>query len=186
MTMDNPFGVPHEISKVRFRRVSPQASQQIKDSYAKSQARKAKFRAAGQKIADAPGKVANTKVSLNDIGRGVGMGTAKVGTAVGRGLSYKPGLTGAAVIGGTGYGLYRHGNTKKKKVDTAPTVVTKSAFGVEDIDKALRFPGVQPFGPGAAKYTGDAAKHLKGLKKAPVTKKPEIGGGKIHTEKGNR
>jgi len=184
--MNSAFGVSHEINKARrgprFRRVSA-------DATAREQARQArpgvgeKIGNAGRKAAGFTTKVTNTKVSMADIGHGVGTGTAKVGTGIGRVLNYKPGLTGAAVIGGGDYALYRHGNNKKKTVNG---VVTKSAFGVNhDVSKAIRFPGVKPFGPGAAKatkYMGDAEKHLVGMKKAPVTKKPKIGGGQLQTK----
>lgn len=175
--MDSAFGVPHadEISKARrrYRRISPEAQQRVLARQAKSRARGQKIGAGARKVTAVPGKIADASISLNEIGRGVGRGTAKVGEGLGRALTWKPGLTGTAVLGGTGYALYRaNGKPREKKP------VVKSAFGVEHVEKAIRFPGID---------TSKASRlrpieHL-GNKKVPTTTKAHIAGGKIDTAK---
>lgn len=99
--MESAFGIEHgDIAKARRRqqprRVSPAA---------------VKVAEGAKKAAQIPGKVANARVSVADAGRAAGKGAE----GVGRLLNKKPGLTGAAVLGGGGYALYRNGRKGQLK-----------------------------------------------------------------------
>ena len=64
-----------------------------------------------------PGKVVNTKVSIKDVGQATGRGISSVGMGINR----HPGATGAGVVGGGSYALWRSGRNedlrgRKKKV----------------------------------------------------------------------
>jgi hypothetical protein len=103
--MQSAFGVEHgEISKARRKKVDPALA-------AQRAASEAKVRAVGRTIKGVPGKIVGTKVSIAD----VGTGASKTITGAGRLVAVKPGLTGAALVGGGGYALYRHGTKPKKK-----------------------------------------------------------------------
>lgn len=68
-------------------------------------------------VKDTPAKAkraAEVRVSLGDIGRGVGGAVTRTGEMTGKVLSYKPGVTGAAAVGGAGYGAYKYGQKKPK------------------------------------------------------------------------
>jgi hypothetical protein len=89
--MTSAFGIEHgEFSKARRARQKPP-----------SQARLT--------LGEAGRKVSSTRVSLTDIGTATGKGVSGVGNV----LRAKPGLTGAAVVSGAGYSLYRVNNKKK-------------------------------------------------------------------------
>lgn len=112
--MQSAFGIDHgEISKVKFqtkkqqRAVKAERQRVAAEKHAKSAARAKSLKAV-------PGKMVNAKISVADIGRGA----SNAANSVGRLASAKPGLTGAAVIGGSGYGAYRgfqNSNLPKRK-----------------------------------------------------------------------
>lgn len=86
--MDSAFGIDHgEISKASY-------------------SARAGFSGVGSKLGKLkkiPGKIGNAKVSINDVGRGVGQGVKAVGGAA----TKSPTITGLAVLGGGGYAGYR-------------------------------------------------------------------------------
>ena len=89
--MTSAFGIEHgEFSKARRARQKP--PNQVRMT-----------------LSDAGRKVSSARVSLADVGNATGKGV----TGVGNVLRAKPGVTGAAVVSGAGYSLYRV-NSKKK------------------------------------------------------------------------
>ena len=95
--MESAFGVDHgEIEKARRRRPQP-----TPPSYKPAAA---KLKALGNRVANAP-------ISLNSVGNTAGKGV----TAVGTGLRRFPAATGAVVLGGGGYALYKNPPGEKKK-----------------------------------------------------------------------
>lgn len=60
-------------------------------------------------------KAGSANLSLNSIGDSTGKGVGRTGRVAEKALRSSPGLTGAAVVGGTGYGLYHYGQKTGKK-----------------------------------------------------------------------
>ena len=119
--MNSAFGIDHgDVSKAAYSYVSPRARRRkaaLKQQAAANQAaRSARVQGALTRIAGAPRKAANTKVSIADVGRGA----SKPVTALGRVAGRYPGATGAAVLGAGGYvayrGMQRESLPKKKTV----------------------------------------------------------------------
>lgn len=103
--MESAFGIEHgEVSKAFRKKPPPQKpTNQVRIT----------LRDVGRKAAAKGSKVAGTRLSLTDVGNATGKGFQHGGAGVGRALQAKPGLTGAALVGGAGYGLYRTNNKKK-------------------------------------------------------------------------
>lgn len=113
--MQSAFGVDHsEVSKAFPAITRKQKAKRDRNSAVRlrSAARRGKIQRVSGAIITAPGKAARKKVSVADVGSGVGRGTAKVGTLVGR----YPVVTGTAVLGGAGYGAYKLSQPRKKRV----------------------------------------------------------------------
>jgi hypothetical protein len=95
--MESAFGIEHgEVSKARKKnqRVIPP-----------------NYEPAGTKLKRIGNKVGGAQVSLKEIGNSAGAGAMKVG----RGFQRFPGMTGAALVGGTGYGGYKLATKDKKQ-----------------------------------------------------------------------
>jgi hypothetical protein len=109
--MQSAFGIDHgsyEISKARRRKAQPY-----------NPPKQSAFSRHVGIARQVPGKVANANISLNEIGGGISRGAQATGRGIGRVLGAKPGLTGAVVVGGGGYGLYRAGQPRKPKKGVA-------------------------------------------------------------------
>ena len=101
--MISAFGVEHgDISKAWTPRGKRKEAEQARRRAAQNEAY-LKNRARAKKVGQIPGKVVGTKVSISD----VGMSTGKIATKTGNLIAAKPGLTGAAVLGGGAYVGYR-------------------------------------------------------------------------------
>lgn len=102
--MNSAFGIDHgEIEKAFGRRRRTTGPPPTNAQRAGFPAGAKHVRSGAGKLRSAAGKVGNAKVSINDIGTGVGRGVG----AVGRVATKSPTAAGLAVIGGGGYAAYR-------------------------------------------------------------------------------
>jgi hypothetical protein len=111
--MESAFGVEHgEVSKA-LTPAGRRKAQHKANVRANQQAAYARNKARLGKLTAIPGKAANAKVSVADVGRGVG----RVAELAGKAVAAKPAVTGAAVLGGAGYSTWKSGR-KKNKTET--------------------------------------------------------------------